>query len=93
MKDDEGKRVNIIALREKSTGKILAQLIRGEGSRTEGTSRCTAGNGGQLILDQEAGSQINEALIVASCLTMLKKEIDRRRGVQTAVIVGAVSSA
>ncbi|ETI21775.1 hypothetical protein G647_05844 [Cladophialophora carrionii CBS 160.54] len=90
-KDSNGKKVNIIALREKKTGKILAQLNRGEGTRTEGTSRCSAGNGGQLILDQDATSHIDEALIVATCLVMLKKEIDRRRCVQMAVIAGVVS--
>ena len=93
MKDGRGKRVNIIVLREKETRKILAQLVRGEGSRTEGTSRCTAGNGGQLIFDHDAASHIDEALILATCLTMLKKEIDHRRGVQTAVICGTVAAA
>ncbi|KAJ9602098.1 hypothetical protein H2200_013458 [Cladophialophora chaetospira] len=91
MKDPNGKRVNIIALREKDSKYVLAQLIRGEGTRTEGTSRCTAGNGGQLVLDQEATSHVDEVLIIATCLVMLKKEIDRRRGAQAAVIAGAVS--
>jgi hypothetical protein len=92
-KDTNGKKVNIIALREKETGKILAQLNRGEGTRTEGTSKCTAGNGGQLILDQEATSHVDEALIVATCLMMLKKEIDRRRGIQMAAILAVASGA
>ncbi|KIW67877.1 hypothetical protein PV04_07092 [Phialophora macrospora] len=91
-KDTDGKKVNIIALREKETGKILAQLHRGEGTRTEGTSKCSAGNGGQLILDQEATNHVDEALIVATCLMMLKKEIDRRRGMQMAAIVAIASS-
>jgi len=55
-------------------------LWRTSGTRAQGTSRCTAGNGGQLILDQEATSHVDEALIIATCLVMLKKEIDRRRG-------------
>jgi hypothetical protein len=92
-KDANGKRVNILALREKNTGEIIAQLIRGEGSRTQGTSRCSAGNGGQLVLGQEATGHLDEALVVASCLVMLKKEIDRRRGVQMAVIAGVASAA
>ena len=90
-KDTNEKRVNLIVLQEKGAREILAQLIRGEGTRSEGTSRCTAGNGGQLILDQEATSHIEEALIIATCLVMLKREIDRRRGAQAANIAGAVS--
>ena len=92
-KDANGKRVNIITLREKGTGRVIAQLIRGEGTRTEGTSRCSVGNGGQLILEQDAARHVDEALIVATCLVMLKKEIDRRRGVQMGVIAGVSSSA
>ncbi|OAP54507.1 hypothetical protein AYL99_10955 [Fonsecaea erecta] len=87
-KDISGKKVKIIALRQKETGAILAQLIRSDGTRTEGTSRCAAGNGGQLILDQEATSHLDEAVIVATCLVMLKKEIDRRRCLQMMVLVG-----
>ncbi|KIW91042.1 uncharacterized protein Z519_07936 [Cladophialophora bantiana CBS 173.52] len=90
MKDPLGKRINVIALRQKDTGMILAQLIRSEGTRTEGTTRCTAGNGGQLILDQEATSYLDEALIVATCLMMLKKEIDRRRCLQM-IVLGAAA--
>ncbi|EXJ59266.1 hypothetical protein A1O7_06698 [Cladophialophora yegresii CBS 114405] len=91
-KDTNGKKVNVIVLEEKETGKILAQLNRGEGTRMEGTSRCSAGNGGQLILDQDATSHMDKALIVATCLVMLKKEIDRRRCAQMAVMAGAASS-
>ncbi|RVX73226.1 hypothetical protein B0A52_02354 [Exophiala mesophila] len=95
-KDANGKRVNLIALRESSgseepEGKILAQLVRGQDSRTPGSSRCTAGNGGQLIFDQDATSIVDESLIVATCLMMLKKEIDRRRATQMAIIMGAAS--
>ncbi|KIW31254.1 uncharacterized protein PV07_02917 [Cladophialophora immunda] len=88
MKDVLGKKVNILALRQKETGTILAQLIRSDGTRTEGTSKCSAGNGGQLRLDQEATSHLDEAIIVATCLVMLKKEIDRRRCLQMIVLAG-----
>ncbi|KIW82698.1 hypothetical protein Z517_05725 [Fonsecaea pedrosoi CBS 271.37] len=89
-KDALGKKVNIIALRQKESGAILAQLVRSDGTRTEGTSKCSAGNGGQLILDQEATSHLEEAMIVATCLVMLKKEIDRRRCMQAMVVAGVV---
>ncbi|KIX95130.1 uncharacterized protein Z520_09046 [Fonsecaea multimorphosa CBS 102226] len=88
IKDTLGKKVNIIALRQKEAGTILAQLVRSDGTRTEGTSKCTAGNGGQLILEQEATSQLDEAMIVATCLVILKKEIDRRRCLQMIVLAG-----
>lgn len=98
-KDSNGKRVNIIALREKKDlgaksdkqGKVIAQLIRSDETRAEGSSKCSAGNGGQLVLDQDATSQLDEALIVATCLMMLKKEIDRRRLIQIMMISGAAS--
>jgi len=102
-KDSQGKRVNLVVLRQQGQsevktkgskgGKILAQLVRGEETRVEGTKRCTAGNGGQLMLDQDAASSLDEAVIVATCLMMLKKEIDRRRFVQIMVFTAAVSGA
>ncbi|KAH6996841.1 hypothetical protein EDB80DRAFT_726391 [Ilyonectria destructans] len=75
----------------------VGQLVRTGGLRTEGTRKSTAGNGGRLMLDLrewadrkgEAGQM--ELLAVASCVSMLKKEIDRRRFHQTMVIMGAVS--
>jgi hypothetical protein len=100
-KDQEGKRVNLVVLRQqeqsevkskgKKEGKILAQLVRGEETRAEGSKSCTAGNGGQLVLDQDATSYLDEAVIVATCLMMLKKEIDRRRLIQIMVLSGAAS--
>lgn len=100
-KDSQGKRVNLVVLRQQDQagvktkgnkgGKILAQLVRGEETRTEGSKRCTAGNGGQLMLDQDATTHLDEAVIVATCLMMLKKEIDRRRFVQIMVLTGAAS--
>lgn len=97
-KDQRGKRVNLVVLRQqanqtdaKSKGRVLAQLVRGEETRTPGTKSCAAGNGGQLVLDQDATSVLDEAVIVATCLMMMKKEIDRRRVIQMMVIAGAVS--
>ncbi|KAI1925905.1 hypothetical protein LOZ65_002717 [Ophidiomyces ophidiicola] len=70
----------------------IAQLVRNEVTRPEGTSKCTAGNGGELMLDGEAmGAEIDEALVVATCLLMLKKEVDRRRMMQMMVVCGMFS--
>ncbi|WEW58787.1 hypothetical protein PRK78_004255 [Emydomyces testavorans] len=73
-------------------GRRVAQLVRNERTRPEGTSRSTAGNGGELMVDGGVmGAEIDEALVVATCLLMLKKEIDRRRVVQM-MVLGAMAS-
>lgn len=77
----------------------IARLVRGPGTRTEGTARSDAGNGGLLLLNladwagEKRGREEEEVrvLIVASCVAMLKKEVDRRRGVQAAVMVSVLS--
>lgn len=74
---------------EKSPPKILAVLLRTDETRTEGTSKWDAGNGGQLVIDANASVFMDESFVVATCLLMLKREIDRQRGAQAAVIGGA----
>lgn len=71
----------------------IAQLVRGAETRTPGTSRCTAGNGGELQMDEAAleGRELDAAVVVATCLVMLKKEVDRRRLIQMCVIGGGGS--
>ncbi|KAM7208432.1 hypothetical protein V8F20_001113 [Naviculisporaceae sp. PSN 640] len=74
----------------------LARLIRNSGLRTKGSTPSSAGNGGRLeILDLEkAGYSENDksrremvlVMIVTTCLVMLKKEVDRRRAQQIAVL-------
>lgn len=73
--------------------KRLAALIRNEETRTPGSKSCSAGNGGELVLSDEVGGEdgINEDLVVATCLLMLKKEIDRRRTVQIMMIAGVAT--
>jgi hypothetical protein len=83
--------VNLIILHRKQdhgSDKVLAQLVRSDETRTTGSSRSTAGNGGVLMVDQEACKSLDETLIISTCLIMLKKEIDRRRAVQMAVMAG-----
>ncbi|UNI20126.1 hypothetical protein JDV02_006245 [Purpureocillium takamizusanense] len=75
----------------------VAQLVRNEELRTEGSRGSTAGNGGRLIMDLRGWSDIKgaahqmEVFVIASCITMLKKEVDRRRMHQMIVIMGAAS--
>ncbi|CAO2652052.1 Nn.00g003350.m01.CDS01 [Neocucurbitaria sp. VM-36] len=73
--------------------KRIAVLIRNEETRTPGSKSCNAGNGGELLLGADIGGidGINEDLVVATVLLMLKKEVDRRRTVQFMMIAGAAS--
>ncbi|KAJ5933280.1 hypothetical protein N7516_007769 [Penicillium verrucosum] len=99
---DGQKKVNLIIFRaveeekgkrKETSGHRIAQLVRGEDSRTPGTSRSSAGNGGELQIDEAVlqSLELDEAVIVATCLMMLKKEIDRRRMIQLAIIGGGGS--
>ena len=94
----EGKKTRVLALTTETSGSssgkdgtVIAVLLRTDSTRTPGTSKWCAGNGGQLILGSEAATHMDESLIVASCIMMLKKEIDRQRGAQSAAIAGAGS--
>jgi hypothetical protein len=78
---------------DKAPPKTLAVLLRTDDTRTPGSSKWDAGNGGQLVIDPNAMTFIDESLIVATCIMMLKKEIDRQRGAQAAVIGGAIGGA
>lgn len=89
----DGNRINLLILRavtqreekEEIEHRRIAQLVRGAETRTSGTSRCTAGNGGELQIQE---GELDSAVIVSTCLMMLKKEIDRRRLIQFAIIGG-----
>ncbi|KIW12799.1 hypothetical protein PV08_07986 [Exophiala spinifera] len=89
-RDSQRKKVNLLTLSVKESprhndgtaGTVIAQLMRSDEVRTPGSSRCSAGNGGQLVLDKDADRYLDESLIVATCIMMLKKEIDRRRFAQ-----------
>jgi hypothetical protein len=71
----------------------LAQLLRNDESRTPGTKSCDAGNGGEIVLDENAllSLGVREDVVIATCLMMLKKEIDRRRAHQIMVMAAASS--
>ncbi|KAI0113733.1 hypothetical protein GGR51DRAFT_22311 [Nemania sp. FL0031] len=78
-----------------ATPRRIAQLVRNETFRSPGTSRSTAGNGGRLMLDltvfDEKARERVEWLVVTTALTMLKREVDRRRAQQAATIAALVS--
>jgi hypothetical protein len=61
----------------------VAQLVRDSQTRTEGTKASSAGHGGKLDIALGAGEEEEklEALVVMTCLVMLKKEMDRRETV------------
>jgi hypothetical protein len=90
---ETGKKMSILVLLDLSEGRRIAQLVRTEGTRTEGSSRYSAGNGGLLLVDEEACEKVaDEVLVIASCLVMLKKEIDRRRCMRALVLSAAISA-
>lgn len=73
----------------------IAQLIRSKETRTPGSKKSSAGNGGLLEMNlgckgafEDEVEQVDEGLVVATCLVMLKKEIDRRREVQALALGG-----
>jgi hypothetical protein len=73
-------------------GETIAALFRNDHTRTPGSKSCSAGNGGELVMGTRANETrgLSEELIIATCLVMLKKEIDRMRTVQSMVIASAI---
>ncbi|KAF2667585.1 hypothetical protein BT63DRAFT_295490 [Microthyrium microscopicum] len=94
---DKTKKCSLLVLevqgKDKDDITRVARLLRDEENRTAGTGYMTAGKGGALAIDELAakGLGIPEELIVASCIMMLKKELDRRRAAQFAMMAGAAS--
>ncbi|KAH8593099.1 hypothetical protein B0O99DRAFT_628077 [Bisporella sp. PMI_857] len=98
-KEERGERVDCLLVLEKvvdgDKGERIriAQLMRGDETRTPGTRGSHAGNGGRLEmrLEKEGGEQdgkiVSEVIVVVTSLVMLKKEIDRRRILQGMVMV------
>jgi len=69
---------------------IVAQLVRNAAYRSPGSSRSSAGNGGRLMLDPKLfDDKLRERvewLVVTTAVTMLKREVDRRRAQQAATL-------
>ena len=73
----------------------VAQFVRNDEYRTAGSRGSTAGNGGRLMMDlrdwmdTKGEEEQMEVLAVATCIVMLKKEVDRRRMHQAIVLMSA----
>lgn len=75
----------------------VARFVRSDETRTPGTTRHTAGNGGVLLLDlaswrdtKRGEEEEMRRLAVASCVCVMKKEVDRRRMQQMVTIAAVV---
>ncbi|PKS06977.1 hypothetical protein jhhlp_005574 [Lomentospora prolificans] len=74
----------------------VARFVRSDDTRTPDTSRHTAGNGGVLLLDlrdwADSKDEVEEVrrLAVATCIVVMKKEVDRRRMQQMVTIAAVV---
>ncbi|KAF5678921.1 hypothetical protein FHETE_1030 [Fusarium heterosporum] len=94
---DQVMNVAVAGGKQEKRRRRIGQFVRGSGIRTPGSKKSTAGNGGRLMLDlREWIDRKNEAteveiFAVASCVLMMKKEVDRRRMHQAAAI-GAAGS-
>jgi hypothetical protein len=81
--------------KEEELRSIVALFVRNAEVRTAGSSDSTAGNGGRLLVDLREWMDSKgvdgevQALAVASCICMMKREVDRRRVHQAIVISGA----
>ncbi|CZR59517.1 uncharacterized protein PAC_09409 [Phialocephala subalpina] len=97
--DPSGKKsIHNLLVLEKVMGKgeseqriKVAQLIRSEETRTPGTRKSCAGNGGRLEMclsggGMEEGILVDDVTVVVTVLVMLKKEIDRLRAIQIAAM-------
>lgn len=82
----------IVGVSKQGDEKIrVAQLGRGEFTRTPGTRVTHSGNGGRLemrLVDDLGVTFIDEVTVVTTCLVMLKKEIDRLRMTQAMLMSG-----
>ncbi|KAK2761581.1 hypothetical protein FQN54_001409 [Arachnomyces sp. PD_36] len=95
-KQEDGKTRTLLVLHQQNdgsgasatSGRRIAQLVRSAETRPQGSSKHHAGNGGELVLDEDSVEWLDEPMIVATCILMLKKEIDRRRLLQMAVLAG-----
>lgn len=95
-------RVAIVGGKEEEVRRLVALFVRNEDTRTPGSSASSAGNGGRLMVDLSIWDEEGEGgkteremvvvLIVTSAIAMLKKEVDRRRAQQIAIMAGGAGS-
>jgi hypothetical protein len=92
-----GAKGRILAL-EWGDGEMVAVLVRNEGIQSAESSNSSgrawsAGNGGELVMGRcvygESGG-VSEEMVVATCLVMLEKEVERRRAVLCMVVASAM---
>ncbi|KJZ75055.1 hypothetical protein HIM_05541 [Hirsutella minnesotensis 3608] len=89
--------ISVASGKQEERRQPVAHFIRNEAFRTQGTGASTAGNGGRLLVDlrpwfdTKNEAQQAEVFAIASCLSMLKKEVDRRRRHQLIVIAAGAS--
>ncbi|GKT98211.1 hypothetical protein FLAG1_00934 [Fusarium langsethiae] len=94
---DQVIKVAVVGGKQEERRRKVGQFVRSSGLRTPGSKRRTAGNGGRLMLDLHEWMDKKEEkfemeiLAVASCVSMLKKEVDRRRMHQAMAIMGGGS--
>ncbi|KAF6529822.1 hypothetical protein HZS61_001134 [Fusarium oxysporum f. sp. conglutinans] len=94
---DQVMKVAVAGGKQEERRRKVGQFVRSDGLRTQGSRRSSAGNGGRLMLDlREWFDRKNEAiemeiLAVVSCVSMMKKEVDRRRMHQTMAIMAGAS--
>ncbi|KAK3293424.1 uncharacterized protein B0H64DRAFT_404510 [Chaetomium fimeti] len=82
---------------EEEVRTVVAHFARGEGLRTPGSGASSAGNGGRLVMDLGVWEGVDGKgeremallMVVTTCLVMLKREVDRRRAQQIAIMAGA----
>jgi hypothetical protein len=74
----------------------VAQFVRNAETRSPGSRPSSAGNGGRLLVDLEMWDESEKVeremimvLVTTTLISMLKKEVDRRRAQQIAVMAGA----
>ncbi|KAL4730284.1 hypothetical protein ACLX1H_002317 [Fusarium chlamydosporum] len=94
---DQVMKVAVAGGKQEERRRKVGQFVRSSRLRTPGSKRSTAGNGGRLMLDLREWTDRKdervemEILAVASCVSMMKKEVDRRRMHQTMAIAGGAS--
>ncbi|KAH8907236.1 hypothetical protein BR93DRAFT_928106 [Coniochaeta sp. PMI_546] len=93
---DKIVKVAVAGGKEEEIRRTVALFVRNEETRTPGSSAGSAGNGGRLMVDLSAwdeGEKIERemavVLVVTTAIAMLKKEVDRRRAQQIAIIAAS----